>query len=303
MNSVRLPVSAIIITYNPDAIKLSKLVHALKPQVEKIVMVDNCSNAESIKIIHALADQPSIFSVLLNENVGIAAAQNIGISHLQKLGAKYVILFDHDSIPSDNMVDLLLDTLRQKELAGIKVAAIGPRYFDHRQNNPPPFIEIKGCRVVRHSCADRNIVPVSYLISSGSLIPMETIDVVGGMREDLFIDYVDIEWGLRAATKGYLSFGVCSALMDHDLGDPPIIFIGMSIPLHSPLRHYYLFRNAVWLYRQDYLPLLWKIGDAWRLFLKYGFYSLYGKPRKAHLKLMTKGIWHGLIGRVGQFQQ
>jgi rhamnosyltransferase len=282
---------------------ISGLIGSLLPQVGGIVLVDNGSNPESIKIIQELVDRHSIDVILLGQNCGIAAAQNIGITHLKKLGAKYVMLFDHDSKPAKDMVDEMLSVMRKKEGVGIKVGAIGPRYFDRRQNNPPPFIEVKGFRVARHSCKGCTVVPVSYVIASGSLMSMDTLNHVGGMREDLFIDYVDIEWGLRAATKGYSSFGVCSALMEHDLGDSPIKFMGMFIPVHSPLRHYYLFRNAVWLYRQDYLPLQWRIGDAWRLFLKYGFYSLYAKPRMEHLKMMSKGIWHGLTGRVGQLQQ
>jgi len=283
---------------------LSGLIGSLLPQVGGVVVVDNGSNPEGIKIIQDLVDRHSIDLILLGKNIGIAAAQNVGITHHKKLGAKYVMLFDHDSKPAENMVGVLLSVLREKERLGTKVAGVGPRYFDLRQNNPPPFIEIKGTHVIRHACNSKeDVIAVSYLISSGFLMSMASLDAVGDMREDLFIDYVDIEWGLRAASKGYVTFGVCAAHMEHDLGELPITFMGKQIPYHSPIRHYYLFRNAVWLYRQDYLPLQWRIGDAWRLLLKYGFYSLYGKPRMAHLKMMSKGIWHGLIGRVGQLQQ
>jgi rhamnosyltransferase len=303
LNISNLQVWSVIVTFNSDYSKLLALVSILLRQVEGIIIVDNGSDSKVIKSIQNLATQNSIDLILINENVGVAAAQNIGITRAKEKCARYVILFDHDSKPKEDMVEQLFSVMRQKELSGIKVAAIGPRYFDPRQNNPPPFIEVKGLRITRHLCKYEGIVPVSYLISSGSLISIDTLNSVGLMREDLFIDYVDIEWGLRAALKGYLSFGVCSAHMEHDLGDRPINFMGMTLPLHSPLRHYYLFRNAVWLYRQAHLPLYWKIGDAWRLFLKYGFYSLYGKPRLAHLKMMSKGIWHGLMGRVGKFQQ
>jgi len=304
LNNTNSPVFAIVITFNPDFFMLSGLIGALLPQVGGVVLVDNGSNPEGIKIIQDLVDRHPIDLIFLGKNIGIAAAQNVGIDRLKNLGARYVMLFDHDSKPAENMVNVLLSVLREKECAGDKVAAVGPRYFDPRHNNPPPFIEVKGSRVIRHACNSKeDVVPVSYLIASGSLMSMASLDAVGGMREDLFIDYVDIEWGLRAASKGYSTFGVCAARMEHDLGDLPIKFMGMRIPYHSPLRHYYLFRNAVWLYQQDYLPLQWRIGDAWRLLLKYGFYSLYGKPRMAHFKMMSKGIWHGLTGRVGQLQQ
>jgi rhamnosyltransferase len=281
---------------------LSALVDALLPQVKDIVIVDNGSSSDSIRFIKKVIYSHPIEFVSLGENLGIAAAQNRGIDRVRDLGSKYVILFDHDSKPSENMVELLFSVMRKMERAGIKVGAIGPRYFDRRQNNPPPFIEVKGFRVIRHSCTCKDVVPVSYVIASGSLISIDTLNHVGGMREDLFIDYVDIEWGLRATTKGYLSFGVCSALMEHDLGDKPIQFMRRIIPVHSPLRHYYLFRNAIWLHQQDYLPLQWRIGDFLRLALKYVFYSLYGKPHLAHIKMMSKGIWHGLIGQLGQFK-
>jgi len=122
------------------------------------------------------------------------------------------------------------------------------------------------------------------------------------MREDLFIDYVDIEWGLRARHQGFQSYGVCSAYMRHSLGDHPINFFGKNIPLHSPLRHYYHFRNAVLLYREAWVPLNWKLVDGWRLCLKYVFYSLFAKPRMAHWRMMTLGLWHGLKGKTGKLE-
>jgi len=297
------PVYAVIVTFHPDRSKFLELVNSLLPQVEGLVIIDNGSSSDGIKIIQELVDQYSLDLVLLEENVGIAAAQNRGIFRAREIGSKYVILFDQDSKPNHNMVSELMGVLQKKERLGIKVASVGPNFYVGNHPNLKPFRLMDGFFINRLGCDElRDVVPVSYLIASGSLIPMSTLDSIGGMHEDLFIDYVDIEWGLRASQNGFVSFGVCGALMEHDLGDPPLYFFGISISNHSPLRHYYLFRNAVWLYRQEYLPLQWRIGDAWRLLLKYGFYSLYGKPRLAHLKMMSKGIWHGLIGQLGQFK-
>jgi rhamnosyltransferase len=303
VNNLPQPVSAIIVTYNPERSQLLALVCALLPQVGSIVIVDNGSSFESIRFIKEITGSHPIEVILLGVNLGIAAAQNKGIDHARDLGSKYVMLFDHDSKPSGNMVSKLMTALQKKEGLGLKVAAVGPNFSTEHIPNLKPFRVAKGFRVDRHGCPkSTSVIQVSYLIASGSLIPMSTLNAIGGMCDDLFIDYVDIEWGLRASQNGYSSFGVCGALMEHDLGDLPLHFFGMSIPNHSPLRHYYLFRNAVWLYRQEYLPLQWRIGDAWRLLLKYGFYSLYGKPRLAHIKMMSKGIWHGLIGQLGQFK-
>lgn len=300
MNNEHGSIVSVVVTYNPEPERFKALLAGALPQVDRVVIVDNGSKAEVLEWIRQLTLPERVELVELGLNVGIAAAQNVGIRRVRDLGAAYVLLFDHDSIPEERMVKTLMDVVLEKGSQGIKVAAVGPRYFDERQNNPPPFIEVKGVSVIRHACdPGQNCVPVSYVIASGSLMPLQTLDVVGDMREDLFIDYVDIEWGLRAAAMGYQTFGVCNALMQHDLGDVPLRLMQRSIPLHSPVRHYYLFRNAVLLYQQKNLPFNWKLGDAGRLFLKFGFYALYGQPRLAHIKMMSLGLWHGLCGRSG----
>jgi rhamnosyltransferase len=215
-----------------------------------------------------------------------------------------VVLFDQDSEPAPDMVEHLLQACLSKESMGHKVGAVGPRYVDARQDNPPPFIQIRGLRVRRQACRQRgDVVPVDYLVSSGLLIPMSVLDSVGRMKEELFIDYVDIEWGLRARIAGYQCFGVCDAMMGHQLGEQPIRFMKKMLPLHTPLRHYYHFRNAVWMYRQDWLPLHWKVTDAYRLVLKFVFYSLMARPRLQHLRMMALGALHGLRGRMGRIDE
>jgi len=294
-------VIAVVVTYNPDFTRLEILLESLALQVQGIVVVDNGSSISIATWLDSVHFPSVLRVVLLGENRGIAHAQNVGIRASKDYGACYVILFDHDSIPSPDMLAFLKSASKRKLEQGFKVAGVGPNYFDSRQGNPPPFVKVSGLRVHRQPCTTHDsVVEVDYLIASGCLIPMSTIDEVGDMREDLFIDYVDIEWGLRAKTKGFQSFGVCGAMMAHDLGDEPIEFLGKRYPLHSPLRHYYHFRNAVWMYRQGWLPVQWRVADGWRLFLKFGFYSLFAKPRLQHLKMMAKGVMHGLVGRMGR---
>jgi rhamnosyltransferase len=290
-----------VVTYKPELETLRQLLQSLLPQVSGVVVVDNGS-AESVLVwLEAYPATVPLVTIPLYGNQGIAAAQNVGIEYAKQQQADYVILFDHDSLPASDMVAKLLAVAEAKAAAGVNVAAVGPRYLDERQDNPPPFIQVVGLRVIKQPCVcGDSVVDVNYLIASGCLMPMRALDAVGNMMEELFIDYVDIEWGLRARSKGFESFGACGALMGHDLGDEPFVFFGKKYPHHSALRHYYHFRNAVWMYRQPWLPLHWKLADAWRLLLKYGFYTLFAKPRHQHWWMMTKGVWHGLTGRMGE---
>jgi rhamnosyltransferase len=292
--------TAVVVTYHPDRGRLSALLQALASQARATVVVDNGSGLEIASWLKKEEAAGRIYLRLLGENIGVAAAQNCGIEFAQQLQSDYVVLFDHDSLPAPEMIPRLVMAAEQKAAEGYKVAAVGPRYVDPRQSNPPPFIRVLGLHLERRSCTSPDsVVEVDYLISSGCLIPMETIQDVGPMRNDLFIDYIDIEWGLRAKARGYQSFGVCGAEMFHSLGEEPIPFLGKKFPNHSPLRHYYHFRNAVHLYKESWAPLNWKLVDGWKLIQKFGFYSLFGKPRTDHFRMMTKGICHGLAGRTG----
>jgi len=244
---------AVIVTYQPTLDVLDKLIGALSSQVARIVVVDNGSHAD-MDAWRASLEVTNVELLKLGENKGIATAHNVGIDWARKQGAQFVLLMDQDSLPAPNMVELLHTAISANPLA----AAAGPRYFDQRKNNPPPFIRFNGLSMERCACHTLDtVVPVDYVISSGCLIPMAVLDKVGGMRDDLFIDYVDIEWGLRARHFGFQSYGVCAAHMQHSLGDAPMNFFGRQIPLHSPLRHYYFFRNAVLFYKELLAPLNW----------------------------------------------
>jgi rhamnosyltransferase len=296
MNSIL----AIVVTYNPGMDVLFRQIQSMSRQGVRSVLVDNKSGID-VSQWNASLPAPAHHVISLEDNMGIAHAHNVGIAWAKAQGFQYVMLMDQDSVPGDGMVANLLQCAASRQAADGKVGAVGPRYFDPRQNNPPPFLTIRGLKLHRFTCEEGvPEVPVDYLISSGSLIPIETLDAVGGMREDLFIDYVDIEWGLRAGHHGYQSYGVCSAKMEHSLGDNPVRFFKGNIPIRSPLRHYYHFRNAVLLYRSRWLPLNWKLVDGSRLILRYGFYTLFAKPRFTHWRMMTLGMVHGLINRSGK---
>jgi len=284
--------AAIIVTYNPDRRELIELLRAIVSQVQVVIVVDNGSK-EDISCVVTESGIPNSNCYNLSGNFGVAEAINYGVGKAHSFGTTHVVLFDQDSLPAPGMVARLLVNSNKMVDQGIKVAAVGPRYNDPRTGNPPPFIRLKGLRLLRADCADLSPVPVDYLVSSGSLIDMRSINDIGLMQSSLFIDYVDVEWGLRAAKMGYQSFGICDAYMQHNLGETPLTLFGRNIPLHSPLRHYYHFRNAIWLYRQSWVPLAWKIVDGYRLIFKYIVYSLFTDQRLAHWRMMTRGLWHG----------
>lgn len=291
-------IAAVIVTYHPDRQSLKQLLQTLQPQVTAIFIINNGTAAE---LPPELADGYSAVQIIhLEENKGIGFAQNVGIAHAKTMDADYVLLMDQDSIPAQDMVANLVAAIKNKPEA----AAAGPRYLDPRHQDQSPFVQLKGLRLRRITChSPSDVVAVDHLIASGCLIPMTALNKIGLMREDLFIDYVDIEWGLRARREGLVNYGVCAAHMHHQLGEEPVKFLGRNLVLHQPFRHYYLYRNILLLCRERWIPLRWKTALLINLSLKYFFYGLFTANRLAHLRMMTRGIIDGLKNRRGKMEE
>lgn len=291
-------ITGVIVSYNPDMDALRHLVTAIAPQLDKLFVVDNGSRSN---VINGLGEAMPAEIILLDDNYGIARAQNIGIERALANGSGYVLLLDQDSVPAPNMVATLLSAILAKQAEGVQVACVGPRYTDSRKRDAAPFVRLEGLRLARQTCSDATaIIDVEFLIASGCLIPISTIEAVGAMVEEMFIDYVDIEWGLRAQSRGYRSYGVCAAIMEHALGDESISFGKRHVPVHSPLRHYYHVRNAIWLCRRPWLTGRWKIVLLWRVLRQFAFFSVMTAPRPQHARMMALGLLHGIVRRMGK---
>jgi len=290
-------ISAVIVTYNPEYKTLTKLINVASKQVSTVIVVDNSSSKLVINCLHKLLP---INGIIIDKgfNSGVAEALNTGISEANKISSSYVILFDQDSIPEEHMIEELMREIT----SGVNVAAVGPKYFDTKGEHASPFVKLNGYSLKRISCNYHDVVKVDHLISSGCLISMEALNNIGSMEEQLFIDYVDTEWCLRAMHKGYFLLGVGSAHMQHDLGDGVVHLFGRILTVHSPLRYYYLIRNGIWLLRQPWISNQWRIMDARRLFIIYIINSFFVGKKFENWKMMTQGIWDGLNGKMGSYK-
>ena len=133
---------------------------------------------------------------------------------------------------------------------------------------------------------------------------MAVIEAVGGMNEGYFIDHVDTEWCLRARMAGWQIFGVCAARLTHALGDRIIrIWFGRwrEVSVHSPLRDYYILRNTVLMLRQVPMTWSWRFAQLGRIVQFLVFFGLAVPPRGRRFGMMMKGIWHGVVGRMGAY--
>jgi rhamnosyltransferase len=298
------PILAVVVCYNPDLGALQRALSAAANQGCSILIVDNASaNIVGIRELCARDHDPTLIES--PSNCGLGAAHNKGIAYAQANNFSQVLLLDQDSIPLDGMVSALQSALAAKSSKG-SVSAVGATYLNADNGSESFFVQFGMFKFRRLYCGARDedgCVPADFLISSGSLINLAHIEVIGMMDESLFIDHVDTEWFLRAKYRGFSAYGVCDAVMQHGLGESTHrVNLGgrqRNVPQHKPFRYYYIFRNSVLLYKRGYASALWKWNDIQRLGMIVIMFGLFTAPRLANLQMMLKGTWHGIRGKAG----
>ena len=303
-------IAAVIVTFNPQLQNIQQNILAVVDQVDQVIVVDNGSeNQASLRDLLKTLTVKKIVLKCLKTNQGIGAAHNHGIAIAKEGQHNYVLLLDQDSLVNPNMVDVLYDAALQIATSDkiSTLAAVGARYTGDNGNGSS-FVRFGWLKFQRQYClgAEHGIIPADFLISSGSLIPMKAIELVGNMDASLFIDHVDTEWFLRAKAAGLQAYGVCQAKMQHGLGEQMrrVRFFGIGrerhVPQHKPFRYYYMFRNSFALYRRKNFSRKWKWNDMQRLLQIFLFYGICYGPRLKNLAMMLRGLADGLRNNMGK---
>ncbi|WP_136313931.1 glycosyltransferase family 2 protein [Actinomyces procaprae] len=292
-------VVAVVVTFNPDH-DVTELLRVLDQQCDRVLVVDNGSSAAVLSRIEDAAASTGAELLALGGNRGIAAAQNVGIARARELGASHVLLSDHDSLPAPGMVKRLL---RGFDSTG-RVAAVGPLPQEERAGADQLVYVRRRWKPGRATPAelDTDLLDVAFLIASGCLVSMAALDAVGAMDESLFIDHVDLEWGLRAHRAGYRLLVAPAAGLHHSLGDDVVMLPGRSQPVHvhGPARNYYLARNTIALVRRRALmPWRWRVRYVYWLAKYTAFNGLLPDRAKERRRMLRQGIRDGLRGRSG----
>lgn len=226
------------------------------------IVVDNTDDVALAVEVKAVADRCGLVYETRGFNVGIAKAHNIGIRAAKGLGAETAILLDQDTRISDDLIPRLVVELRDARCKNRRVVAVGPRSYDHRDGfNLVPTSGSFGFHFRETSLPHHGLVPVPFLISSGTLVHIDTWQAVGEFRTEYFIDHVDVEWGLRANLAGYSILAVCDLPMAHELAKIRTTSNGKSVRIHGhPVRRYYQVRNYLLLQRDLAMPIRWRLG-------------------------------------------
>ena len=297
IHTERTTLATITVTFNPDLALLDAQLRALPDECVKFI-VDNASQPDIFARINALASQWSNIRIIRNDsNLGLAAAINRGVHAAASMPepATFVLLLDQDSEPKPDSVAALIRGFANLESSSQRVGCVGPTLRDPETGLTHGFHQCTRWRWMRTypSVDSKEPVSCANLNGSGTLVRTALFEQLGGLDESLFIDHVDTEWAFRVLHSGYGLWGIPSAVIDHRMGHSSVRFwwFGWRVwPSRSPLRHYYLFRNAVLLMRRSYVPRVWKCWAVPKLVITAGVQVL--AARDARLQLVH--MWRGL---------
>jgi len=288
-------ICAVVVTYFPDS-NFPERIRKIAEQVGKVIIVDNGSDIETIEVLNKLSLQSKVQSILNSENLGVATALNQGARWAQENSFRWALLLDQDTVPEKTMTEELLAVYTDfphKE----KLAIVGSNYYSAYNHRP------------LYSSMDSGFcswVEKKTVITSGSLLSLWTFDTIGPFRDEFFIDFVDIEYCLRARAKGYYVIITSKPIMEHRLGEAEmhrLLWRKTGTSNHSALRRYYMTRNHILLAKEYILS-----DPSWVLVTLYSriksiiLLISFEKDRGTKLRNVILGIWHGILGKIGKYE-
>jgi rhamnosyltransferase len=281
---------AIVVTYHPDGLFPERF-ERLIGQVGALLIVDNGSGAAAVSMLRETASRINMPLILNSENLGLAAALNMGAAHAIANGYRWALLFDQDTVPGDEVFEGLREAYNDFPHKD-KLAVIGSNYSEAQTG------KLRFSPQVTYGCSwkERRVV-----ITSGSLLSLPAYQVLGPFRDEYFVDCVDLEYCLRARSKGYQVIVTSKPLMIHDVGKPTrhrLPWQEIDVSNHSRLRRYYMIRNNIdmakkYLWREQ----VWVLASLWTRFKSMLLLCMFEDDKLAKVRYSAMGLFDGLFSK------
>jgi rhamnosyltransferase len=268
--------AGVIVLYNPNISEILNNIDSYIGGVDTLFVFDNSeSNLDYQEKLLEYSNKVRYFS--FTENMGIAFALNYTCKLAADLGYEWILTMDQDSsfsMPSDFMVYIC--HLHSK--LDNKIALFSPNFFGEKPEAPQFY-------------------------TSGSLVNLKAWESIGKFDENLFIDEVDGDFSFRLKEANYILIKIHNLNLVHALGSKYCITIlGKKIcsDNHSALRKYYIARNRVYLIKMRPNMRRLYLADSFR---KFVLLLLIENDKIVKLKMIIRGVYHGLVNKMGKYSK
>lgn len=292
------PISAIVVNYNAGDL-LKVCIESLRacPPVREIIVVDNASRDDSLDALQVL---PEITVVRNSQNLGFAAACNIGI---ELAHSSYLLFLNPDCSFEQGTIMTIADYLSKDDKAGMAGGLLinpdGTEQRGSRRSVPTPwrsFVRAFGLyRLVNRwprLFDDFNLhnkplptAPIEIEALSGAcmLVKRKAVNDVGLWDEGYFLHCEDLDWCMRFRQKGWKILFVPTAKVTHAhgacSGSRPIF-----VEWH---KHKGMMRFYRKFFRHQYPGIImWLV--ALGVWSRFGLLAIYHTSRRARRALGLK---------------
>lgn len=302
---------AAYITAYQDIEALHKTITAIQKQsypIAEIFIVDNSQNP-----IISEKNYQNIIVDYHPENIGVDGGINIAIKWALEKEYNFLWLFDQDSQPTPDSLEILLTKYQELSAKNYNIGIIAPKIIDINTLQEFPgyvFQDYKFVPKSKYSQID-NYYTCDAVITSGSLVNLNAAKSVALPKGDLFLDAVDYSYCMNFRKQGYEVIVVKEISMEHRLGNysqvkDRLSKINEQITTFtcSPSRYYYACRNHTYLEtrqsnkRMLYISLFHRCKFMINMIVRIVRYE----PDLILIKILacTGGTFDGFRGRLGK---
>jgi GT2 family glycosyltransferase len=238
-------VAVVILTWNgrDDTLECLESLGSADWRPLTTIVVDNGSEDDTAEAIRTrFADVELVRSP---ENVGYAQGNNLGIRRALDLGADYVLVLNNDTLVDSQAIAMLVREARARPDA----AAVCPLIYFAEPDDVVWYAgacfdprKIHNGRQAGYRERDTGqfagVRDVERASGAAMLVPAAVWEQVGLFDAELFLQFEDVDWSLRARSHGYRLYLVPDARVWHKVS----VASGGE---HSLTVAYYLARNTL----------------------------------------------------------
>jgi len=277
--------SAVIITYYPNLVELTKNIDSIITCVDRLIIWVNTPNGDEAKFNLDLSrNGEKLVRFGTGENVGIATALNKTIQWSIENGYTHILTMDQDSF--------------FEEVCFINYKSYVEFYDNSNVGVFTPNIRYNGNLIYG---MDTLYKELSFTITSGAIHPLRIFEETGLFYEDFFIDGVDYEFCFRIKQMGYKVICITNVILNQTFGYVSKTPLGFSTMNYSATRTYYIIRNHIILWKK--YPKLYpdKMEFVKGHIVMRFFKVILGETNKMKkLKSILLGLRDGFLDKVGQ---
>ena len=217
-------VGIIISNYNgwADTVRCLESLREQTLQDFRIYLIDDASTDDSVARLQA-ALQPQDVFLPQKQNLGFAAANNLGIRQALADGADAVLLLNNDTVCAPDMLERLLQRHRPARVSCPKMLFMDPPDEDlvcRRHPRSPHAAAV----TPRRRATPKTARPysekkqVSFITFCCVLLPRAVVERVGYLDEDLFMYCEDVDYCIRLADASVPLWYIPQARLWHKAG-------------------------------------------------------------------------------------